>query len=228
MKKLLIIGAIALVVFGCVLAAGCTSTTTNTSTTTTEDFAVGTWSTDDGTAAVILTNDFKGIYIDGDKETNITWKKSADGTYTFIREDGTQENVTINRNKGTLTNTAGAVLTKVLSGTSGAINPETEKQREKEREEQFMIETMPEIEKKEIRNVLSKIRSSLSDLNDQSFSEEDLLENLKDRTFLLPEKQQILVQQLIEISKQRKQIMEPLIEQQKQIIEELIKTFESK
>jgi len=119
MKKFLIIGAVALVVFGCVLAAGCTS---NTSTTTgTEDFAVGAWSTDDGTAAVVLTNDFKGVYIDGDKETSITWKKNADGTYTFIREDGTQEKVTIDKNKGILTYAAGAVLSKVLDGTSGIL-----------------------------------------------------------------------------------------------------------
>jgi len=121
MKKFLIIGAIGLIVVGCVLAAGCTSTTTNTSTTTTEEFAVGTWSTDDGTAAVVLTNDFKGVYIDGDKEINITWKKNADGTYTFIREDGSLENVTIDKNKGILTYASGAVLSKVLDGTSGIL-----------------------------------------------------------------------------------------------------------
>jgi len=51
-KKLAIIGAIALVVIGCVVAAGCTSTTTNTSTvnptgtTVATNGVVGTWEYD--------------------------------------------------------------------------------------------------------------------------------------------------------------------------------------
>jgi len=119
MKKLLIIGAIALVIVGCVLAAGCTSTTTTT--TTTEDFVVGTWTMDDGTT-VVITNDFKGVQTVDGKVTYFTWKKDADGKYEFIKnDDGTITIVTLDKNKGILTNPAGAVLTKVLNGTSGRV-----------------------------------------------------------------------------------------------------------
>jgi len=113
MKKVLIIGAIALVVLGCVLVAGCTSTTTTTS----EDFVIGTWT--DGTSTYVITNDFKGVYTNGDKQSNFTWKKTTDGKYELINEEGVKVIVTLDKTKGTLTNPDGAaVLTKVLNGTS--------------------------------------------------------------------------------------------------------------
>jgi len=124
MKKLLIIGAIALVVVGCLIAAGCTSTTN-----TTEDFAVGTWTMDDGTT-IVITNDFKGVQTVDGKITNFTWKKTTDGKYEFIKEDGAKTIATLDKNKGILTNTAGTILTKKISGTSGTIdskhNPEND------------------------------------------------------------------------------------------------------
>jgi len=123
MKKLLIIGAIALVVLGCVLAAGCTSTTTNNTTpaATTEDFAVGTWTLPNGTT-VVFSNDFKGVMTTGDKTFNFTWKKTTDGKYQVDREDGAQVLWTLDKNKGIMTNADGAVLTKKLDGTSGIID----------------------------------------------------------------------------------------------------------
>jgi len=117
MKKILIIGAIALVVIGCVLAAGCTSTTTPA--TTNEDFAVGTWTLPNGTT-VIFGNDFKGIMITGDKKFNFTWKKNTDGKYQVDREDGAQVLWTLDSIKGNMTNAEGAVLTKQTSDISGA------------------------------------------------------------------------------------------------------------
>jgi len=116
MKKLLIIGAIALVVIGCVLAAGCTSNTSTT--TTTEDFAVGTWTLPNGTT-VVFGNDFKGIMMTGDKTFNFTWKKTADGKYQVDREDGAQVLWTLDNVKGTMTNADGAVLSKQTSDISG-------------------------------------------------------------------------------------------------------------
>jgi len=117
MKKLLIIGAIALVVVGCVLAAGCTSNT-STPATTTEDFAVGTWTLPNGTTVVFGEN-FKGVMTTGDKTFNFTWKKTTDGKYQVDREDGAQVIWTLDKNKGIMTNADGSVLTKKLDGTSG-------------------------------------------------------------------------------------------------------------
>jgi len=120
MKKLLIIGAIALVVVGCVLAAGCTS---NTSTTTsTEDFAIGTWTTNNGATTVVFTNDFKGVITYGDTKHTFTWNKTTDGKYQLVDDTGTKATLTIDKNKGTITDTDGNVLTKVLNGTSGIIS----------------------------------------------------------------------------------------------------------
>jgi len=123
MKKLLIIGAIALVVVGCVLAAGCTSTTTNTSTTTTEDFIVGTWTTNDGTFTYVITNDFKGAEYTslGTKVTDFTWNKTTDGKYELIDGTGAKVIMTVDKNKGIMTDANGNVATKVLTGTSGII-----------------------------------------------------------------------------------------------------------
>jgi len=125
MKKLLIFGAIALVVVACVLAAGCTSTTTTTTTpaTTTEDFAVGTWTGDDGTIA-FFTNDFKGVVTDGTDAINFTWKKTADGKYELINENGSKTTMTLDNVKGTITISNGDVLTKITSNTSGALSSE--------------------------------------------------------------------------------------------------------
>jgi len=95
-KKLAIIGVIALVVVGCVLAAGCTSNTT-TQQTTSDDKIVGNWTfpydngegvtgigieviKKDGTGFnIVTTEDGKRIQ----RYTPCTWKKNADSTYTF-------------------------------------------------------------------------------------------------------------------------------------------------
>jgi len=122
MKKILIIGAIALVIVGCVLVAGCTSTTTNNTTpaTTTEDFAVGTWTLPNGTT-VVFGNDFKGVMTTGDKTFNFTWKKTDDGKYQVDREDGVQVLWILDNVKGIMTNAEGAVLSKKTSNTSGGL-----------------------------------------------------------------------------------------------------------
>jgi len=117
MKKILVIGAIAFVIFGCVLVAGCTSNTT-TPATTTDDFAVGTWTMDNGTVA-IFTNDFKGVVTDGNEAINFTWNKNADGKYDLINENGSKVTMTIDNVKGTMTIANGDILSKQTSDTSG-------------------------------------------------------------------------------------------------------------
>ncbi|HJJ38664.1 MAG TPA: hypothetical protein O0X42_00870 [Methanocorpusculum sp.] len=119
MKKLLIIGAAALVVIACVLAAGCTSAT-QTPAVVTEDFVVGTWTTDDGKVIAVFTNDFKGVVNDSGDKVSFTWKKNADDTYELINDSGAVTIMTLEKNKGIMKIPNGDVLTKVLNGTSGA------------------------------------------------------------------------------------------------------------
>jgi len=117
MKKILVIGAIALVLFGCVLAAGCTSTTSNTIGT---DSVVGTWTLPNGTT-VVFGDDFKGVMTQGENKVNFTWKKTNDGKYQVDNEKGEQVIWTLDNVKGTMTNAAGAVLSKQTADTSGSI-----------------------------------------------------------------------------------------------------------
>jgi len=170
MKKLLIIGAIALVVFGCVLAAGCTSTTN-----TTGDFAVGTWISDDGRTAIVLTNDFHGVYIDGDDltDTDIVCKKTAEGKYNFILGDGTEVIWTLDKNKGILTNDAGTVLTKVLIGTSVATTEEMNEKYEQ------IIDKLEEIEEK-VEDREFELEEKLDDKIYELESLKDEIESLKE------------------------------------------------
>ncbi|HJJ38639.1 MAG TPA: hypothetical protein O0X42_00745 [Methanocorpusculum sp.] len=97
-KHLTLLGAIALVVFGCVLAAGCTSSETGS-----DDKIIGTWTfpynDGNGIAGIgidVINKDGTGFYVittdDGTrllKYDEFTWKKNSDGTYafTFAREN---------------------------------------------------------------------------------------------------------------------------------------------
>jgi len=99
-KKLAIIGAIALVVIGCVLAAGCTSNTT-TQQTSSDDKIVGNWTFpyDDGngvtgTAIDVIKKDGTGFHViiteDGKRLQGyypFTWKNNNDGTFSLTFKD---------------------------------------------------------------------------------------------------------------------------------------------
>ncbi|HJJ31446.1 MAG TPA: hypothetical protein O0X97_04280 [Methanocorpusculum sp.] len=91
-KHLTLLGAIALVVFGCVLVAGCTSSETGS-----DDKIVGAWTFpyDDGKGIAgigidVINKDGTGFYVittdDGTrllKHDEFTWNKNDDGTYAF-------------------------------------------------------------------------------------------------------------------------------------------------
>jgi len=129
-KKLAIIGAVALVVIGCVVAAGCTSTSTTTTTTSgTTDSFVGVWigsgTTSGGQATffAIINEDgsLTEIHLYDSGETiheKGTWKKNADGTYT-LTGDGSDKYgeksviYTLQSNGKTIKSSSGIEFTRV-------------------------------------------------------------------------------------------------------------------
>jgi len=122
MKKILVIGAIALVIFGCVLAAGCTSTTSSPSS---DDQIIGNWVKNDGTSGFVLEGNNIGTYYtlkDGEvKQTAIAWVKNNDGTYT-IGNDETKTTVTLDPVKGQFTCDSGCIFIKIGSNQSGSLS----------------------------------------------------------------------------------------------------------
>ncbi|HJJ36150.1 MAG TPA: hypothetical protein O0X27_03110 [Methanocorpusculum sp.] len=117
MKKVVSIGTLALVVIGCVIAAGCTSKTS-------DNQIIGAWVDDDGKALFVLAENLTGAYYTAENGTvsdavAVAWKKNADGTYSLIKGT-TTETVTVNPVKGTFFTTSGTVFTKHVADASGA------------------------------------------------------------------------------------------------------------
>lgn len=180
MKKLVLIGGLALAIIGCVLVAGCTS---NTST---EEFVVGTWTTDDGKKTFVLTNDLKGVYIDGDNLTDIIWEKTADGKYK-IRGAEIQETVTLEKAQGILTNATGTVftnvgtvLTNVLSGTSAALTDEKDEKLEKIVDKLEGIEEKLDDKKDELKGKLEDKINELESLKEEIEYEQEVIQKVRE------------------------------------------------
>jgi len=130
-KKLAIIGAISLVIIGCVIAAGCTSTTTSTSTDHSLDSIAGIWYSEyigsdgntvkqtdivkkDGSVHFLLTYD-DGTVSAGDYMV----MKKADGTYV-ANLFGQSYTWNLNAAKDTITSTSGR--SKKLMRNTNALN----------------------------------------------------------------------------------------------------------
>lgn len=114
-KKLVLFGAIALVVFGCVIAAGCTSQETGADAPT--EPIVGQWTTDylqDGTAVdavLTLRADGEGYWMLLGEELGIritylteeTWKKTGENTYLISSGNGNSYETVYDPVKDTIT-----------------------------------------------------------------------------------------------------------------------------
>jgi len=128
-KKLAIIGVIALVVFGCVLAAGCTSSTTQqtqTSDNTSNNQWIGMWGSQykygDGTsgyATILIKEDGTAIWTGYEVDTNDrtikvyeeTWKKTGENKISLTNlSTGKSYNYEYDAAKGTLTETTEGIV----------------------------------------------------------------------------------------------------------------------
>jgi len=131
-KKLAIFGVVALVVIGCVVAAGCTSTSTTSVQTTSDDkndvstdpfvgFWVGKTKDDAGVevnSTLVIKNDGTGACYDvyDDKAVIIyplTWKKNSDSKYSLLYSRGNTSSLTLNDAKDTLVTSSGNTQKKV-------------------------------------------------------------------------------------------------------------------
>jgi len=126
-KKIAIIGVIALIVIGCVVAAGCTSSTsTSTTTTTVNDKIIGVWTGVDNyngsNTVTIINNDGTGLYTasfhDGTIECyTLKWTANKDGTYSAEYINGDKRTYTIDSSGNVLTSNSGNVKYKKSDNT---------------------------------------------------------------------------------------------------------------
>ncbi|HJJ36096.1 MAG TPA: hypothetical protein O0X27_02840 [Methanocorpusculum sp.] len=126
LKKLTVIGALALVVIGCVVVAGCTSASTGTGS---DNQIIGTWIRSDSGSAFVIGDNYTGAYYTCDNDSGtwaeavgMHWAKNADGTYSLDVDASTKTIVTLDPVKGQFTADSGGVFTKMVSDASGAVN----------------------------------------------------------------------------------------------------------
>jgi len=122
MKKIFIIGVIALVVVGCILAAGCTSTTEIPSA---DDQIIGTWMNNNGTTKFVINGNLTGAYYKLDngewkEDASILWTKNKDGTYYLINGNA-KATITLDPVKSMFTTDSGTTFTKQISENSGEL-----------------------------------------------------------------------------------------------------------
>lgn len=125
-RKLALLGAVALVAIGCVVAAGCTSTQT-TPVSQSGDSITGIWFlnyTDDNgihaKSTFVINDDGTGVrYVVYDDSTadirSMTWKETSEGVYAIAYSSGESDTYKMNSAEDRIVTSVGEVVQKMRS-----------------------------------------------------------------------------------------------------------------